>query len=152
MPFGEKPDVDGTVVDFDVVYEYLIKDVLNRLGLDVIRSDEITRAGWIYGDMFQHILSDEVAIVDITSLNPNVFYELGVRHALRRSVTILIQKKGTRIPFNIRGMRVITYDLDIKSAREAQNEIEKFVRSGLERPGSNDSIVYQVFPDLNVTH
>lgn len=150
MPFGEKPNIDGQIVDFDVVYQYIIRPVTQRVGLEVVRSDEIQSPGLIHADMIEHIMSDDVAIVDITSLNPNVFYELGVRHALRKSLTIMIRKKGTKNPFNIQGMRTIEYDTDIESATKAQNEIEQFIRNGLIRQ-SNDSMVYQVLPDLRVS-
>lgn len=148
MPFGDKPDKDDQTIPFDDVYEYIIKDVVeNRLELECIRADKIASAGWVHADMMEHILKDDVAIVDITTLNANVFYELGVRHALRRGVTILIRKKGTRPPFNISGFREIEYDLDVASARRAQEQIENFIRNGLKSPRA-DSLVYQVFPDL----
>lgn len=150
MPFGEKPDVDGQVIKFNDVYKYIIKPVAARIGLDVVRSDEIQTPGWIHGDMIQHIFSSDVAIVDITSLNPNVFYELGVRHTLRKAVTILIRKKGTKNPFNVQGMRTIEYDMDIASAAEAQEDIEKFIRNGLKKM-NNDSMVYQILPTLRVS-
>ena len=150
MPFGEKPDVDGQIVRFNDVYNYIIKPVAQRVGLEVIRSDEIQTPGWIHGDMIQHIFSSDVAIVDITSLNPNVFYELGVRHTLRKAVTILIRKKGTKNPFNVQGMRTIEYDMDIASAAEAQNDIEKFIRNGLKKM-NNDSMVYQILPNLRMS-
>jgi len=150
MPFGEKPDLDGEVISFDTVYEYIIKEVVEKLRLKCIRSDEVAKAGWVHSDMLSHILRDDVAIVDITTSNPNVFYELGVRHVLRPAVTILIRKKGTKLPFNISGFRVIDYDLDIKSAREAQKKIESFIRNGLKEL-SNDSLVYQVFPNLKMS-
>src|SRR6266481_5340549 len=93
MPFGEKSDQAGAVIDFDEVYEYIIKKVVeDRLQLKAIRSDKITAAGWIHRDMIKHIAHADVVIVDITQLNPNVFYELGVRHALKSSVTILTRK------------------------------------------------------------
>ena len=150
MPFGEKTDVGGEVINFNDVYEYIIKDVVeNRLKLNCIRSDEITEAGWIQRDMLEHIIQDDVVVVDITTLNPNVFYELGVRHALRQFVTVLIRKKGTKIPFNIRGLRMIEYDLDIKNASKAKDDIENFIRRGLEQK-NNDSIIYEVFPDLKL--
>ena len=150
MPYGEKSDTDGKLIPFDDVYEFIIKEVVEiRLKLECIRSDEITIAGWIHKDMLEHIVLDDVVIVDITTLNPNVFYELGVRHALRSSVTVLIRKKGTMIPFNIKGLRMIEYDLDIKSATKAKGEIESFIRNGLEQQ-RNDSVVYDVLPQLKV--
>ena len=60
--------------------------------------------------MLSTILEDRVAVVDTSTLNANVFYELGVRHALRRSTTVLIQRKGSTRPFNIAGMATLDYE------------------------------------------
>jgi hypothetical protein len=150
MPFGEKPDSGGggDIIPFDDVYEYLIKEVVKeRLGLRCIRCDEIAESGWIHADMLEHIYQADIAIVDITTANPNVFYELGIRHAFRSSGTILMRKKGTDIPFNIRGMRIVDYDLTLKGASEAKDKLEQFIRSSLEKR-IDDSIVYHVFPHL----
>ena len=113
MPFGDKKDAEGKVINFDEIYTYLIKNTVEALDdppMTCIRCDEIAESGWIHGKMFQHVYEAAVAVVDITSLNPNVFYELGVRHALADSVTVLIRRKGTEIPFNIQGLNVIEYD------------------------------------------
>jgi O-acetyl-ADP-ribose deacetylase (regulator of RNase III) len=150
MPFGEKPNIDGEVINFDHVYEYIIKKSIESLDITCIRCDEIGEAGSIHEDMFQHIFEDDVAVVDLTSLNANVLYELGVRHALRDSVTVLIQKKGTPIPFNIQGFRIIEYELDLPGIDKAQKDIAEFVRGGLDKPENNDSVVHKVLPDLKV--
>ena len=150
MPFGEKIDHKGQKIQFDTVYKFIIKEVADRVGLECVRSDEITVAGWVHKDMIEHILHDDVVIVDITTLNPNVFYELGIRHALRPSATILLRMKGTKLPFNVRGMRMIEYGLDIASATKAKTEIEKFIVNGL-KTKSNDSLVYDVLPGLKVS-
>ena len=153
MPFGEKPDPGSTgeVIPFDDVYTYIIKEVVEeRLELDCIRSDEVAEPGWIHAEMLQHIYQADIAIVDITTLNPNVFYELGVRHTLKPSGTILMRKKGTEIPFNIKGLRVIEYDLSLKGASRAKDTLESFLRNSLNK-GADDSIVYNVFPHLKVS-
>jgi len=151
MPFGQKSDIGGEVIDFDKVYRYIIKKAIEGLGITCIRCDEIGEAGWIHEDMIEHIYEDEVAVVDISTLNANVFFELGVRHALKSAVTVLIQKKGTPAPFNVQGFRVIEYDpSDLESVDLAQTEIADFVRNGLDNPDKNDSIVYAVLDDLRV--
>lgn len=144
MPFGEKTDVDGNVIDFDKIYQFIIKQAVEAAELHCIRCDEIEESGWIHGDMFEQLLEADVAIVDITSLNANVFYELGVRHALASSVTVLIRKKGTYAPFNIQGLRVIDYDpLDLSSVDKAKRQITSFIRNGL-RHKLTDSPIHQV--------
>jgi O-acetyl-ADP-ribose deacetylase (regulator of RNase III) len=147
MPFGEKTDVNGKTVDFDKIYTYLIKKaiVAADLGIECVRCDEIDEAGWIHKKMFEHIYDADVAIVDITSLNPNVFYELGVRHTLAKSITILLRSKGTNIPFNVRDFKFIEYDFeDVASVEETREKIVDFIRTGLKDRNKSDSPVYDV--------
>jgi O-acetyl-ADP-ribose deacetylase (regulator of RNase III) len=144
MPFGEKEDIDGKIVDFDMIYNHFIKNTVESLGITCIRCDKIAEAGWIHSKMFEHIYGSDVAVVDITSLNPNVFYELGVRHALVESVTVLIRRKGTTIPFNIQGFQVIDYDPEnMASVEEARKKITDFIRNGLKLK-KKDSPVHEV--------
>jgi hypothetical protein len=113
MPFRTKTDAArGDEVDFDRVYDEIIKPAVERLNdqgfvIEVIRSDRVARAGLIQERMIEYIADADVAVVDITTQNPNVFYELGVRHALRDRVTVLLRRKGTPYPFNIAGMTAI---------------------------------------------
>ena len=149
MPFGEKADVDGKILDFDKIYNYLIKKSVESLNIKCIRCDEIDEAGWIHSKMFEQIYESDIAVVDITSLNPNVFYELGVRHALAKSVTVLIRRKGTKIPFNITGFQVIEYDPeDIANVDETKKKISDFIRNGLKLQ-KKDSPVHEVL-DLKI--
>jgi O-acetyl-ADP-ribose deacetylase (regulator of RNase III) len=138
MPFGVKKDAEGQEIDFDRVYSELIEPSIEGMGLEAIRSDDIMRAGSIHFDMLRHIASDAVALVDITLMNPNVFYELGVRHALRPYVTVLIKRCGSNIPFNIQGERTIEYPPAGGSYVDAIRSIREFVAAGLDsvRPDS----------------
>ena len=151
MPFGEKTDVGGQTIDFDDVFEFLIKPPLEQLKIEVIRCDKIPSSGSIHRDMLHHILHDDLAIVDITTLNPNVFYELGIRHTLRRSGTILLRREGTKNPFNIQGMKAFNYDLDMRSVANAQKKLREAIEYLLAHPGDSDSLVHDVFPDLKIT-
>jgi O-acetyl-ADP-ribose deacetylase (regulator of RNase III) len=144
MPFDEKQDAQGHNIDFDEIYKHLIKSTVEALGIRCIRCDEIAEAGWIHSKMFERVHASDVAIVDITSLNPNVFYELGVRHALADSVTVLIRRIGTTIPFNIQGLNVIDYDPEkMASVEKAKKKIADYIRNGL-KLGRKDSPVYEV--------
>ena len=150
MPFGERTDAGGDAIDFDDVYEFLIKPPLDQLKIDVFRCDKIPSSRSLHREMLRHILADDLVIVDITTLNPNVFYELGVRHALRRSGTILLRRRGTKSPFNIQGMRAFEYDLDMRSVAEAHQTLLRAAEHALASVQS-DSLVYDVFPTLHVT-
>ena len=77
MPFGSKPGPDGQVINFNQVYDELIKPALEAAGLEVIRADEEERAGDIRTDMFQELLIADLVVADLTLPNPNVWYELG---------------------------------------------------------------------------
>jgi O-acetyl-ADP-ribose deacetylase (regulator of RNase III) len=146
MPFGEKPDINGDLINFDKIYNFMIKPAITDLGIDCIRCDEVGKPGWIHAEMIEHLYKDDIAVVDITTLNANVFYELGVRHALRGSVTVLIRKKGTKLPFNIQGFNVIEYDhQDLESVEDTKGKIKEYVRNGL-KASNVDSLVHTILP------
>jgi hypothetical protein len=83
MPFGSKLGPDGVEIDFNRVYNEYIRPALELAGLESFRADEEIRAGHIIADMFQELLMADLVVADLTIENPNVWYELGVRHALR---------------------------------------------------------------------
>ncbi len=111
MPFGTKPGHDGTPVDFDRVYAELIKPALEDAGCEVFRADEEPRAGDIRTDMFQELLVADLVVADLTLDNPNVWYELGVRHALRARGVVLVQGPRPNQPFDIYTDRKLRYAL-----------------------------------------
>lgn len=152
MPFGEKKDVDGNTVNFDALYEDFIRKAIEGPSMkdaggpliECIRCDRIGEAGWVHRKMISHIYNDDIAVVDLSTLNPNVFYELGVRHSLRRSVTVLLRRKGTTTPFNIQGFSMIEYDPAVEdSLLTARKQIAEHVVRGLHGQFS-DSLVHEV--------
>ena len=160
MPFGKKSadnplwtehDSIGKEIDFDAVYDEIIEPAITELGIDCTRCDEIAKSGSIHKTMITGIATADLAIVDLSTLNPNVFYELGVRHALRPAVTILLRHAGIEkaIPFNIGGMKVVDYDPDAKE--ESRKRIQEYATSGLSEPEWQDSLVHEMLPDLHVT-
>ncbi|PXW99392.1 hypothetical protein C7444_101222 [Sphaerotilus hippei] len=91
MPFGLKPGPDGQgLINFDRVHKELLAPALARAGFEVFRADEELRAGDIRTDMFQELLIADLVVADLTIANPNVWYELGVRHALRMRGVVLV--------------------------------------------------------------
>jgi len=143
MPFGKKTDLDGKPIDFDFVYKNVIKAAVKNVGLECERCDEIIDTGSIHFKMFHGIFEADVAVVDITSLNANVFYELGIRHALNKFVTVVIRKAGSPIPFNINGLTTIEYDITNKATIEKSREtIGNYIRNGLKKQNV-DSLVHE---------
>lgn len=150
MPYGTRPDAGGKQVNFDKIYDDVIKPAVEGVeGLVCERCDNIEAAGWVHEQMLKHIWEDRVAVVDVSTLNANVFYELGVRHALRRSATILIRRQGTVSPFNIAGMKAITYTTSLAGRTKVTKQIQAYIRSAL-ATGENDSLVYSALPNLRV--
>ena len=111
MPFGEKPDAAGTLIDFDAVYDELIRPAVEAAGLEPIRADEERVGGMIHKPMFERLVMCDYAVADLTTANANVFYELGVRHAVRPFSTVLMVSAGSRLPFDLGPVRALPYPL-----------------------------------------
>ena len=112
MPFGNKPDSSGNIIDFDLIYEHLYKPAILKADLIPIRADEESLGGIIHKPMFERLMLCDFALADLTSLNANVYYELGIRHGLRPHKTILAFAKGSRLPFDVSLLRALPYKID----------------------------------------
>jgi hypothetical protein len=95
----------------DWVLNAAIKPVFEPRGYDVYRSDTIADPAMINDAIFNHVVDDEICIADLSFLNPNVFYELGVRHALSRPV-IHIAHDLVKLPFDTAQHRAIFFSLE----------------------------------------
>lgn len=104
----------------DAVFDELIAPVVESRGLEPVRADMIAEPGDISVQVIQHALDDHLAIADMTGANANVFYELAIRHAVRRPC-VCIFEEGDRVPFDIaayRALPVVSTDMDaLRSAR-----------------------------------
>lgn len=109
MPFGIKKGFDGTVINFNAIYEDLIKPALIQAGFEPFRADEATTSGDILTDMFQELLLADLVIADLSIDNANVFYELGIRHAFKKRGIVHIQSGRAYMPFDIFNVRTIPY-------------------------------------------
>src|SRR5690606_6369909 len=112
MPFGRKMDAAGRVTDFDAVYEQIIAPAVEDAGLEPIRADEEKVGGTIHKPMFERLMLCHYAVADITGANPNVFYELGIRHAMRPRSTVIVFGEGTVLPFDVALVRGLAYRTD----------------------------------------
>ena len=109
MPFGRKTDATGRTTDFDAVYQQIIAPAVQEAGLDPIRADEEKVGGTIHKPMFERLMLCDYAVADITGANPNVYYELGIRHAMRPRSTVILFAEGTTLPFDIALLRGVPY-------------------------------------------
>jgi hypothetical protein len=111
-PIGD----DGTEIrkSSDAVFKLVELVVRNNEELrshNVIRADKIAESGRITIQIYQHLVEADICVVDLTGLNPNVLYELGIRQALLKPY-ILIARKGTELPFDLQDARTFFYDTD----------------------------------------
>lgn len=117
----------------DQVLRHIISPAAEAAGFATIRADQISEPGLITTQVIQHIVEDPLVIADLTGSNANVFYELAIRHAIRKPLVQIIQK-DEKIPFDVAGMRTIPVDhRDLDSAQEAKTEIQKQIDAILKR-------------------
>jgi O-acetyl-ADP-ribose deacetylase (regulator of RNase III) len=135
MPYGKKK-VGRRTVDFDKVYDEFHKPLIDDLCFVPIRCDRLDDGGSIHLNMFQNIYDCGLVLVDLTSCNPNVMYELGVRHTLNRSSTVMLRQVGTVIPFNISGYPILVYDAsDPQSRKNLRRSVAKRINDLHMNPG-----------------
>ena len=135
MPFGRKPipDSAGRVYDFDKVYRVIIQRAIRQAGLEPVRADERLGSHMVHAEMFADLRDHPVVLADLSLLNPNVFYELGIRHVMSPSGTVLMCRQGTLLPFDVNLSRVIFYDFDGESLDwEVVESVVQRVQAGLE--------------------
>lgn len=131
-PIGEEGS--DTRKRSDQVLKHIIKPSAKECGYNAIRADEISEPGLITSQVIQHIIDDPLVIADLTDRNPNVFYELALRHALRKPLVQII-RKGDQIPFDVAGMRTILVDHhDLDSVEEAKKEIISQIKAVDKKP------------------
>ncbi len=154
MPFGVKKDSQGSEINFNRVYAELIKPALESAGLEVFRADEEQRAGDIRTDMFQELLIADLVVADLTLDNPNVWYELGVRHALRARGVVLISGGRVTTAFDLYTDRKLRYGIkdggpDPATLQDDIKRIAAMVTDTMESwQGRKVSPVYQLLPNL----
>lgn len=111
MPFGTKAIPSGQMVDFDAVYETLIKPGIVAAGLEPLRADEEAMGGVIHKPMYERLILCDFAVADLTGANANVFYELGLRHGVRPATTVMLFGEKGPLPFDVAPLRTIRYAL-----------------------------------------
>jgi len=155
MPFGKKDTSVGQVIDFDQVYLRLIKPAVEDAGLEPLRADEEVNGGIIHKPMFERLVLCDYAVADLTTANANVFYELGVRHAVKPRTTVLMFAEGHgRLPFDVAQLRALPYSLS-KSGRPSKVKgVTKSLSSRLKsarKAVDQDSPLFQLldgYPDI----
>lgn len=154
--FGIKSDLaTGRKLNLDKTFENLIKPVFKSLSIDCFRAIDKNKAGIIDSFMYEWILQADIVLADISTLNANVIYELGVRHALRPYSTIIISENKLMqdLPFDIDHTIIHQYehledDIGHSEVLRFRKHLRKLIRSILDKP-ETDSPVYTFLKNLD---
>lgn len=123
----------------DQVLKHIIAPVARECGYDPIRADQISEPGLITSQVIQHVVDDALVIADLTGWNPNVFYELAIRHAVKKPMVQIINATET-MPFDVAATRTIQVDHhDLDSAARAREEIGKQIKAVEKNPSEVDT-------------
>ncbi|MBY5765961.1 DUF4071 domain-containing protein [Rhizobium leguminosarum] len=157
MPFGKKAAGGDRPINFDAVYDKLIKPAIDAAGLEPIRADEEQAGGIIHKPMFERLVLCEYAIADLTTANANVFYELGVRHAAKPRATVLMFAEGQgRLPFDVAQLRALPYSIGKNGGPSDLDSAVASLVGKLKAAKANsdkDSPLYQLLDDYpNIAH
>jgi tetratricopeptide (TPR) repeat protein len=154
MPFGKKKDLlSGVLIDFDVIYNTGIKPAIEEVGLKPERGDQEQSGGIIHLPMFARILLSDFMVADLTLGNPNVFYELGIRHLAKPFTTVPIFATTSALPFDVASVRSIGYDLkegmlEAESAARLRRNIADRLRISMQQAAKPDSPIYDLINAL----
>lgn len=111
----------------DKILNHVITPVLEPMGYTITRADKIAQAGSITSQVIGHLVTSDIVIFDLAGHNPNVFYELGVRHAANRPY-IQLDDGALPIPFDITVFRTIIFDYqDLDSVEQAKKVLREMV-------------------------
>lgn len=111
------------------VFEKVILPACGRFGLSPVRADQIAATGEINEQIFRHLRDDDIVIADLSGANPNVMYELGLRHT-RSKLTVQIGEFG-QLPFDVTAVRTIQFSRSERGLIEARKELELALDIGL---------------------
>lgn len=135
----------------DLFMSSLVQPALEELGLTVVRADQIGEPGMITTQVLEYLKRSRLAIADLSYLNPNVFYEVALRHALRLPVVQLI-RKADRLPFDVNQSRTLVFDTSdiyslVPKLQTYRAEIANQARKALDDPESVGNPVSIFYPD-----
>ncbi|MCE1398452.1 nucleoside 2-deoxyribosyltransferase [Enterobacter cloacae] len=113
--------------EFNDLYSEVIKPTLDSLGFEVVRADESFNNGSIIHEIITELTGASVIIADITPNNPNVYYEVGYAHALKKDVILLCNENRERLPFDLADFRTIFYKDSIAGHTQVTEKLKKHI-------------------------
>ena len=136
----------------DLFLESIVQPALEPFNLRVVRADQIDKPGVITKQIIDYLVHSKLVIVDLSFHNPNVFYELAIRHMMRKPVVQITRKN---IPFDVNTVRTIVIDTVtiyslVPKLEAHKSEIAAQVRQALENPDSADNPISMYYPGLTI--
>lgn len=119
MPFSKK---------FDGIWREVIKPTVESNNHTCNRADNFFKIGSVLQDIFDSIVNSDYIIADLSIHNPNVYYELGFSHALKKKV-ILITQDISQIPFDLKDQRIIIYEDTASGASKLKIDLIKYIKN-----------------------
>lgn len=143
MPIGTQTIGEVTITEEKLreKYDYIIKNAIKKAfpSLDVIRADEELNPSSISNDIFTKLMHSRFVIADITYPNPNVFYELGIRHAIRPGTILIREKIDFSIPFDISHLRHIEYTQEPSGMDKLADQLKRRFEFYVNNPEKPDN-------------
>lgn len=142
-------------------YDDLIKEALLRANpqINVVRADDIALPGSISSDILTHIMHADYVIADVTYPNPNVYYELGLRHACKPGTIIIKDASGPKVPFDISHLRHFEYDNTPTGLKNLAESLKNYFTLSARLPDRPDNQFLELakltkykFPDYTDGH
>jgi len=120
--------------DADRKREHLFKPVLQELKIEFKRADEESTPGFISTQIVKRLIDSDLVLADISTANANVFYELAIRHAVKKPV-IIIKNLGQSPPFDVKDIRAIDVDMTKPEVWEpAKITLKKYIEEAISNP------------------
>jgi hypothetical protein len=138
QPKKSPPEICFVISPFGGWHDDYHRDIfcpaIKQAGLEPARADDLFRSSNIVHDIWHLVATARVLLADLTGKNPNVFYELGLAHAARKPVLLLTQSMDD-VPFDLRALRVITYDVEHPAWGDVlRDNIKQGLKEMLESP------------------
>lgn len=139
----------------DLFLESIVEPSIEEFNLKVVRADNIGKAGMITAQILEYIIRSKLVIADLSYHNPNVFYELSLRHVCRLP-TVQIIRKSDNIPFDLEQFRTIKIDTTdiftmVPNLQSYKAEIGSQVRTALKNPDSVDNPISIFYPKMELS-
>lgn len=123
----------------DDLFAHLVEPVVRSRGFEPQRADQLGKPGLITSQVMQRLIDDDLVIADLSGSNANVFYELALRHAVKKPV-ILLMVQGEKIPFDVAQSRTIYFDYSSwGSLATAKTELERQIQAIQSNPSDFDN-------------